>query len=372
MTAHAMLSASGSKRWMTCTPSARLESALPEPKRKPGAFDFSMEGTMAHQLAEAKLRRHYGQITAKEYTAEVNAVKDTPFYDDEFEQHVDNYVVYVRSQIGEGDVPLFEQRVDFSDWVPDGFGTADVVILSEKKIRVIDLKFGRGVPVDATDNPQLRLYALGAWNKYRDEYPDIEAIEYTIHQPRLDSITTDHTTLDKLVEWAEYVVKPKAKKAWAGHGDFVPGDHCQFCRAKAQCRARADFNNVAAAADFKPPELLAEEELIKVLENAPQTRKWLSDVESYLLERAKEDGAVPPGYTLGTSSTNRKIQNVEQAAEKLWQYGNDIYEPRTLKSVAQLEKLVGKSRLQELLNELIVRPAGEPKLVKSKAVEEFS
>jgi hypothetical protein len=109
-----------------------------------------------------------------------------------------------------------------------------------------------------------------------------------------------------------------------------------------------------------------------VLENAPQTRKWLSDVESYLLERAKEDGTVPPGYTLGTSSTNRKIQNVEQAAEKLWQYGNDIYEPRTLKSVAQLEKLVGKSRLQELLNELIVRPAGEPKLVKSKAVEEFS
>jgi hypothetical protein len=372
MTAHAMLSASGSKRWMTCTPSARLEATLPEPKRKAGAFDFSMEGTMAHQLAEAKLRRHYGQITAKEYTAEVNAVKESQYYDDEFEEHIDNYVLYVRSQIGDGDVPLFEQRVDFSDWVPDGFGTADVVILSDKKIRVIDLKFGRGVAVDATDNPQLRLYALGAWNKYKEEYPNIEAIEYTIHQPRLDSITTDHTTLDKLVEWANYVVKPKAKKAWAGQGDFVAGDHCQFCRAKAQCRARSDFNNLAAAADFKEPRLLTEDEMVNVLENASKTRKWLSDVEDYLLNRAKEGGTIPQGYTLGKSSTNRRIQDAGQAAEKLWQYGNDIYEPRTLKSVAQLEKLVGKAKLQELLDDLIVRPEGEPKLVKSKAVEEFS
>jgi hypothetical protein len=372
MTAHALLSASGSKRWMACTPSARLEAVLPEPKRKSGAFDFSQEGTTAHQLAEAKLRRHYGQMTAKEYIAEVNAVKETPYYNDEFEQHVDNYVLYVRSQIGEGDTPMFEQRVDFSDWVTEGFGTADVVILSETKVRVIDLKFGKGISVDAKDNPQLRLYALGAWNKYKDKFPNIEEIEYTIHQPRLDSITTDHTTLTKLLDWAEHVVKPKAKKAWAGQGEFVAGDHCQFCRAKAQCRARSDFNNMAAAADFRLPALLTEAELAKVLEKAPEARKWLSDVEAYLLKRAKETGTTPMGYVLGKSSTNRKIQDPEAAAEKLWQFGADIYEPRTLKSVAQLEKLVGKGRLQELLDDLIVRPEGEDKLVKSKATEEFS
>jgi len=157
MTAHALLSASGSKRWLTCTPSARLEATLPEPKKNSDAFDFSQEGTTAHTLAEIKLRQHFQQIGTEEYETEYNAVKSTPYYNDDFEANVDNYVLYVRSQIGEGDTPLFEQRVDFSDWVPDGFGTADVVILSKHTIRVIDLKFGKGVPVSAIDNTQLRL-----------------------------------------------------------------------------------------------------------------------------------------------------------------------------------------------------------------------
>ncbi len=146
-------------------------------------------------MAEAKLRRHFGQITAKEYNEAIAEVKATPYYDEEFEAYVDNYVLYVRSQIGEGDTPYFEQRVDFSEWVPDGFGTADVVIMSENKVRVIDLKFGKGVAVDAEDNPQLRLYGLGGWYKYKDEFPNITHVEYTIHQPRKDSITTETVTL---------------------------------------------------------------------------------------------------------------------------------------------------------------------------------
>jgi len=173
MTAHALLSASGSKRWLSCTPSARLEATLPDQKRPPGSFDFSQEGTMAHSLAEAKLRHYYGQIGIEEYEKEYEIIKATPYYNDDFEANVDNYVLYVRSQIGEGDTPLFEQRVDFSDWVPDGFGTADVVILSKHTIRVIDLKFGKGVAVSAIDNTQLRLYALGAWSKFKEEWPDI-------------------------------------------------------------------------------------------------------------------------------------------------------------------------------------------------------
>ena len=259
MTAHAVLSASASKRWLSCTPSARLEATLPEIKKSTGSFDYSQEGTMAHSLAEAKLRHHYAQIGYEEYQKEYDIIRATPYYNEEFEEYVDNYVLYVRSQIGEGDRPLFEQRVDYSDWAPDGFGTADVVVLSKHKIRVIDLKFGKGIPVEAKDNSQLRLYALGAWSKFKEEYPDIKEVEYTIVQPRLDSITTDGTSLQRLLDWANYFVKPKAKRAWAGTGEFVPGDHCQFCRAKATCRARSDFVNEVAALEFREPALLSDD-----------------------------------------------------------------------------------------------------------------
>ena len=211
---------------------------------------------MAHALAEAKLRHYYGQIGIEEYEKEYEIIKNTPYYNEEFEAHVDNYVLYVRSQIGDGDKPLFEQRVDFSDWIPDGFGTADVVILSKHSIRVIDLKFGKGIPVSAIDNSQLRLYALGAYAKFKEEYPDVKEVSYTIHQPRLDSISTDGTSVAKLLDWANYYIKTKAKRAWAGTGEFLPGDHCQFCKAKAQCRARSDFINEVAALDFRPAPLL--------------------------------------------------------------------------------------------------------------------
>jgi len=160
--------------------------------------------------------------------------------------------------------------VDFSDWVPDGFGTADVVILSKHTIRVIDLKYGRGIPVQAKDNTQLRLYALGAYSKFQEEYPEIKTIEYTIYQPRLDSISTDGTTITRLLDWANYFVKQKAKKAWAGTGDFIPGEHCQFCRAKATCKARSDFVNEIAALDFRPAPLLNEEEFELVLYSCPR------------------------------------------------------------------------------------------------------
>jgi hypothetical protein len=244
--------------------------------------------------------------------------------------------------------------------------------MSENKVRVIDLKFGKGVPVDAADNPQLRLYGLGGWYKYKDEHPNITHVEYTIHQPRLDSITTETVTLESLQDWAVHVVKPKAKKAHAGQGEFMAGSHCQFCRAKSQCRARADFNNVAAAADFKAPALLSETELIKILSDAAKTRKWLSDVEDYMLTQATDHGIVPTGYELGQTSTNRKIEAQEDAVKKLQKAGiDDIFTTPSLKSVAQLEKQVGKGHLQDILGDLIVKPAGEPKLVPSKAREDF-
>jgi hypothetical protein len=377
MTAHALLSASSSKRWLTCTPSARLEATLPEPKRASGQFDFSQEGTLAHSLGEIKLRLYYEQIGKSEYEQELQKIQESEYFTDELADYVDNYVLYVRSQIGEGDRPLFEQRVDFSDWVPDGFGTADVVILSNYSIRVIDLKFGKGIPVSAQDNTQLRLYALGAWSKFKEDYPDIKEVSYTIHQPRLDSISTDGTTIAKLVDWASYFVKPKAKKAWSGSGEFLPGDHCQFCKAKATCRARSDFNTELAKQDFKAPPLLSEEEISEVLIKAQNLKTWVLDVEEYATTRAVEQNIVPPGYKLSTSITHRKISDQMLAAEVLKEKGLSeeiIWEPRKLKSIAALEKVAPqKGQVIAWLGDLVVRPEGLPKLVrlKEEAEEDF-
>lgn len=375
MTAHALLSASGSKRWLSCTPSAKLEATLPEQKRGSNAFDFSQEGTMAHSLGEIKLRHYFGQIGIEEYEREYEIIKNTPYYNDDFEAHVDSYVLYVRSQIGEGDTPLFEQRVDFSDWVPDGFGTADVVILSKHSIRVIDLKFGKGIPVSAQDNTQLRLYALGAFSKFKEEYPEIREVSYTIHQPRLDSISTDGTSIAKLVDWANYFVKPKAKKAWSGAGEFLPGEWCQFCRAKAQCRARSDYNTELAKQEFKAPALLSEEEVSEVLVKASQLKTWVNDVEAYALTRAVDQNIVPPGYKLSTTKTHRKISDTALAATVLVEKGMPseiIWEPPKLKSLASLEKI--NKQVAAWLGELVLRPEGEPKLVKVKedAKEDFA
>jgi len=376
MTAHAMLSASASKRWLSCTPSARLEATLPEQKRSPGSFDFSQEGTMAHAMAEAKLRYHFEQIGHEEYERELEIIKNTPYFNEDFEANVDNYVLYVRSQIGEGDTPLFEQRVDFSDWVPDGFGTADVVILSKHAIRVIDLKFGKGIPVSAQDNTQLRLYALGAWSKFKEEYPNIKEISYTIHQPRLDSISTDGTTISKLVDWASYFVKPKAKKAWSGSGDFLPGEWCQFCKAKAQCRARSDYNQELAKQEFKEPPLLSEEELVEVLAKAQDLKQWTNDVEDYALNKALTEQVIPKGFKLGTTVTHRKVVDQELAAKVLVEKGlkeEQLWEPKKMKSVPSLVKLGTKGQVESWLGSLVQRPEGSPKLVRVKetAKEDF-
>ena len=384
MTAHALLSASGSKRWLMCTPSARLEATLPEQKRSTSGIDFSAEGTLAHSLAEIKLRLYYNQIGQEEYEKENDDIRRHSIYQsytdnerEDFEANVDNYVLYVRSQIGEGDTPLFEQRVDFSDWVPDGFGTADVVILSKHAIRVIDLKFGRGVPVHANDNSQLRLYALGAYSKFKEEWPEIREVSYTIHQPRLDSISTDGTSISKLLDWANYYVKTKAKKAWSGAGEFLPGEWCQFCKAKAQCRARSDFNTELTRLEFKEAPLLDDEEISQVLVKAGQLKTWANDVEEYALTRAVQENIVPPGYKLATTTTHRKISDHALAATVLVEKGMDpqiIWESPKLKSIATLEKLGPKGQITAWLGDLVQRPDGSPKLVKLKedAKEDFA
>jgi hypothetical protein len=374
MTAHAILSASGSKRWLSCTPSARLEATLPEQKRASGSFDHSAEGTLAHSLAEIKLRFQFNQIGHEEYDREIQIIQTSPYYNEEFENYVDNYVVYTRSQIGEGDTPLFEQRVDFSDWVPDGFGTADVVILSKHSIRVIDLKFGKGIPVSAVDNTQLRLYALGAYAKFKEEWPEIKEVSYTIHQPRLDSISTDGTSISKLVDWANYFVKAKAKKAWSGTGEFLPGDWCQFCRAKATCKARSDFTNEIASLDFRPAPLLTEQEFELVLSRASQLKSYVNDIEAYATQKAIEENVIPLGFKLVVPKGHRKIADFALAETVLVENGfkkEDLYEVKP-KSVPQIEKLGKKGQISSILGDMIIRPDSAPKLVPDNAKEDFA
>ena len=370
--AHAVLSASSSKRWLTCTPSARLEQTLPEPKRPAGSFDFSAEGTLAHDLGEIKLKLHYNQITKEEYETRYAEIKKNFYYNEELENYTDVYSLYVRSQIGEHDKALFEQRVDFSDWVPDGFGTSDVVILSERSVHIIDLKYGKGIPVDAKDNTQLRLYALGSWSKFQEEYPNIKTVKYTIYQPRIDNISSDETTIEKLLDWSNYFVKQKAKRAWAGTGDFVPGEHCQFCRAKAQCKARSEFNNEIATLDFRPAPLLTNEEFDLVLSRVSDLKTWASDVEEFATQRAINENIVPTGYKLYTPKGNRKIADPDLAVTILEEKGfnrADMFETK-LKSVAQLEKLGQKGQVAATLGGLILRPDGSPRLVKDETLKE--
>ena len=373
MSAHALLSASSSKRWLTCTPSARLESTLPEQRQSTNSFSFSEEGTVAHALADNMLKYAYNQISEEEYNAEFNKVKESKYYCTEMQEYIDGYVVYVRSQIGEDDRPLFEQRVDFSDWVPDGFGTADVIILSKHKVRVIDLKYGKGVPVYATDNSQLRLYALGAYAKFREEFPGFKEVEYTISQPRLDSISSDTTTVEKIVDWANYFVKGKAKKAWVGTGDFLPGDHCQFCRAKSQCRARSDFINDLAKLEFRAPPLLTDPEIEQVLDRVDSISSWANDVKAFVLDRAIKLNIIPSGFKLSTAKAHRKLVDQALAAQVLVEKGfkeEEIYEPKNLKSIAQLEKLGNKGQVSSILGDLILRPDGAPKLVRDTSLKE--
>jgi hypothetical protein len=354
-----------------------LEATLPEPKRKPGVKDFSAEGTLAHSLSEIKLKYQLNQIGLEEHDKEIELCKQHPLFTEELEEVANTYVNYIRSQIGANDKVIVEARVDIGEYVVESFGTSDCIILNERTITVVDLKAGAGVPVSAVNNEQLRLYALGAFERYKEEFPNLKQVRTIIVQPRLDSITEDSTTIDKLVEWGRFYVKKRAQKAYTGTGDFVPGEHCKWCKAKAQCRARSDFNQELARQEFKEPALLSEEEVSQVLIKAQNLKTWVNDVEDFALDRAISKDIIPPGFKLSTTKTHRKISDTALAATVLVEKGMDpqiIWEQPKLKSIASLEKLGPKGQVAAWLGDLILRPDGEPKLVRSKedAKEDFA
>ena len=368
MTFHSVLSPSSSARWLACPPSVRLSETLPDIAKPPGAFDYAAQGTAAHTLGEIKLRLVFNQITKEEYEAAYEEIKTSKYYDEELEHYSDTYVNYIRSQVGPEDSVFIETRVDYSDYVPEGTGSADCIIIGPTECHVLDYKHGM-VPVSAISNSQARLYAVGAVTKFEEKYPNIKNIKYTIIQPRADNISSEETTKEKLLLWADTVVRRKAKQAWIGSGNFQAGDHCKYCKAKATCKTRQEQVNEISKLAFREPQLLTDEEVAKLLDKADDVKTYLNDVQEYLLNKAVSTGETPKGYKLTTSVTHRKISDHAMAAAVLVDKGMDaaaIWEQPKLKSIAALEKIGPKGQVTAWLGDLVLRPEGAPKLVKAK------
>ena len=376
MTFHSVLSPSSSARWLACPPSVRLCETLPDKINPIGSFDYAAQGTAAHALGEIKLRLVFNQMTKEEYDADYKEIKKSKYYDEELEHYSDTYVNYIRSQVGPEDSVFIEIRVDYSDYVPEGTGSADCIIIGPSECHVLDYKHGM-VPVSAVSNSQARLYAVGAVTKFEEKYPNIKNIKYTIIQPRADNISSEETSKEKLLLWADTVVRRKAKQAWVGSGNFQAGDHCKYCKAKATCKTRQEQVNEIAALEFRKPQLLTDNEVSLILEKAEGIKTYLNDVQEYLLDKAVTTGQTPLGYKLSTTVTHRKIGDSAMAATVLVEKGMDpvaIWEQPKLKSIAALEKLGPKGQVTAWLGALVQRPEGSPKLVRVKedAKEDFA
>lgn len=351
---HAILSASASKRWMNCTPSALLEKQFADEKSI-----YAAEGTAAHALAEHKLKRFLKKRSKR-------PVSD---YDcDEMEECTDDYVSFAMEQIEKAKqscsdpVVMIEQRLDFSRWVPEGFGTGDLVIVADDTLYIVDLKYGKGIAVSAEWNPQMLLYSLGALELFGSLY-DIEKVNMTIHQPRLENVSTFEITVHDLMEWAEQELIPKAEMAAKGEGEFSVGDWCRFCKAKNTCRARAEEYLRLAQMEFKPPELLSEEEIAEVLKVADELAKWSADVYAYAQDEAITHGRVWNGFKLVEGRSNRKYVNEEEVADAAKAAGyEDIYK-KSLIGITEMEKLMGKKDFQKILGSLVYKPQGKITLV---------
>lgn len=352
---HALLSASGAHRWLSCPPSARLEAGLPE-----SSSAAAEQGTVAHALAEWKLRRALHQAPA------MKPVSD--WIDPEMETLADDYVAFIQERLREvgkrcaDPVVLIEQRLDFNHIVPGGFGTGDCVIIAEPTLQIIDLKYGQGVMVEAEGNPQLMLYALGALNAFGSLY-DISEVAVTIYQPRRSNVSTWTIPVTDLETWAEETVKPRAVLAAAGEGEFAPGEHCRFCKLAPTCRARAEANLELARLEFAPPAELSDAEIADVLTRLPELKAWAADVEAYALSLAVNQGKQWAGFKLVEGRSTRRYADEQAVAEAAQAAGlTDVWQQR-LKTITALEKQLGKKRFTELFGHLVIKPAGKPALV---------
>ncbi|QAA32656.1 DUF2800 domain-containing protein [Clostridium manihotivorum] len=351
---HAVLSASGAHRWLHCLPSARLE--LEFANNESGA---AAEGTAAHALCEHKLKKAL-HMRSKRPISDYNT--------DEMEEHSDAYVEFVMEQLEvakqscKDPLILIEQRLDYSCYVPDGFGTGDCIIIGDKKLHIIDMKYGMGIIVNAIENPQMKLYALGALEIYDSLY-DIEEVSMTIFQPRRENVSTWTISVKELKDWAENELKPKASMAYEGEGEYLPGEWCTFCRAAVKCRARAEEKLKLAQSEFKLPPLLTYAEIEEVLAKLTDLTKWANEIISYATDAAVNHGKEWHGFKIVEGRSVRKYRDEDAVAEAAKANGyKDIYR-QSLITLTEMQKLMGKAKFEEILGGLIHKPPGKPTLV---------
>ncbi|HBJ77969.1 MULTISPECIES: DUF2800 domain-containing protein [Fusobacterium] len=379
--AHAILSASGASRWMACTPSARLEEQFPD-----STSEYAKEGTLAHELCELKVRKNLIEpMHTRTYNSKLKKLKEHELWQDEMDKHTDTYLEYIQGLVHSYSCTpavMVEKKVDFSSYVPDGFGTADCIIIADGTLHVVDFKYGKGVAVSAENNPQMKLYGLGAYLEYSFLYA-IDKVKMTIVQPRLDDISECEISTTELMEWAEEVVKPLAEKAYKGEGTYIAGNHCKFCRAKATCRERARMNLETSKFDFKEPALLSDEEVGEALKMAQDLAKWAEDLKDYALAESLK-GKLIPGWKAVEGRGSRVFTDNEEALKVLIGSGIDetmLYERKQL-TLAQIEKVLGPKQFKELVGNMVEKSPGKPTLVietdkreaitnKTTAIEDF-
>ena len=351
---HAKLSASSAHRCMNCNPSANLEREFADKTSEAAA-----EGSAAHALCEHKLRK----------ALKMRSVRPVSKYDsDEMEMYTDSYVEFVLEQIevakqhSTDPFVLIEQRLDFSCYVPDGFGTGDCLIVADKLLHIIDFKYGLGVLVDAAENPQMMLYALGALQLF-DALYDIDTISMSIFQPRRENVSTWTITVAELKEWAEKILRPKAELAFKGEGEFNPGPWCTFCKAAVKCRARAEEKLALAQYEFAKPPLLTDEEIEDILSRLDDLTKWANEIAAYAQDAAINHGKQWNGFKLVEGRSVRKYSDEAAVVAAATAAGyRDIYK-KSLISITEMEKLMGKKTFTEVLGGLVIKPQGKPTLV---------
>lgn len=351
---HAVLSASSANRWLHCPPSVRLSEGYMDK-----ASVFAMEGTSAHELCEYKLRSALGMEAE-------NPTENLDFYNTEMEECAEGYATYILELVEKAKetcsdpVIMVEQRVDFSRYVPEGFGTADCIIIADDILNIVDYKHGKGVEVSAEDNPQMKLYALGALELFDCLY-DISKVQMTIFQPRLSNISVFVMDKADLLNWANDELTAKAELAFEGKGELCCGEWCKFCKAKSNCKERARVNMEMAQYEFRKSSLLTDKEVVEILSRIDELTSWASDVKNFALEQAVR-GKQWPGWKVVEGRSNRKYTDEGAVAQVVKNAGYNPYDEKIM-GITNMTKMLGKEKFNELLGDFVERPQGKPTLV---------
>lgn len=361
--AHAVLSASGAEKWLNCPPSARLEESYPDT-----SSPYAKEGTLAHEIAEFKARNYFIETLPKRtFTSKLNKFKKDELYQNEMDEYTESYLEYIKEvamKYPSKPYIALEKKIDFSKYVPDGYGTCDCILIHGNDMHIIDFKYGKGVQVSAENNSQLMLYALGALEAYSMLY-QIETVHLSIFQPRLDNISCFEISAANLLSWAVGEVEPKAKLAYDGIGDFKAGEHCRFCKAQAQCRAKAE--SIISVFPVKDePALLTDDEIGLILAKAKELVSWSNAVEDYALN-AILSGKELQGWKAVEGRSVRVFSDADKAFEKIVESGTPeemLYERKPL-SLSQIEKLLGKKEFESIVSSFVIKPQGKPTLAPS-------